>query len=300
MECYPDEASPSALSRLLKPFHFVVDEQIQGQYLEALEDYHLRYVVGRHRTAPVVHPGILLSHSNATRGQVLGQPNTQWIHQREQTNFIAPAYLGDQLVVDWKIEGQERWMGRTITCVSCTVTGQGRRRILDRTMWGFRISVERPISGSATRPADGIPGMPPSRPPSLDPHRWLISGRSKWPTPERIRLFSGFTSDNLHNSREVAKQAGLPAPVVSAAQGMGYLCEFMIDNVGESWLAGGSWTLTFRRPAFPNDRISASGTLRDVTSAGGDARFALDLRLVNQFGVTTTRGTAVAHTSLTS
>jgi hypothetical protein len=37
-----------------------------------------------------------------------------------------------------------------------------------------------------------------------------------------------------------------PAPVASAARGMGFLCEFMIDNPGVEWLSGGSWVLTFR------------------------------------------------------
>ncbi len=52
----------------LEPFEFTISDQVQGQYLEALEDYHLRYVLSRQGIGPVIHPGILLSHSNAAPG----------------------------------------------------------------------------------------------------------------------------------------------------------------------------------------------------------------------------------------
>jgi acyl dehydratase len=101
-------------------------------------------------------------------------------------------------------------------------------------------------------------------------------------------LFSGPTAHNLHTDEQVAKDAGLPAPVASATQGMGYLCEFMIDNLGEQWLSGGSWELSFRRPVFPGDQVSALGRM---TRPGGN-QYTVDLLLVNQQGIRVTQGTA--------
>jgi acyl dehydratase len=271
----------------LEPFEFTISEQVQAEYLESLEDYHLRYVLSRHGAPPVVHPGVLLSHSNATRSPSLRGPNTRWLHMREQTHFCAPARIGDGLVARWRIEEHEPWFWRVLTRVSCMVTRCDGTVILERTMWGFRSTAERPVPPAPAR-SPGPPAPPPHRA-CLDPDGWQIPGRPKQPTGERIRLFSGRTH-NLHTDDQVARDAGLPAPVASAAQGMGYLCEFMVDNLGEEWLAGGSWVLMFCKPVFPGDLITASGTL---SSAGPD-RCTMDLRLVNQRGVTVTQGTATA------
>jgi acyl dehydratase len=90
----------------------------------------------------------------------------------------------------------------------------------------------------------------------------------------------------------------LPAPVASAAQGMGYLCEFMIDNLGEEWLTGGSWVLTFTKPIFPGDQVCAFGRLRNVEPTERGAQCTVDVHLVNQHGTTVTKGTATGHIQL--
>lgn len=256
----------------LEPFEFTVSDQVQGQYLEALEDYHLRYVLSHQGISPVIHPGVLLSHSNATRSPSFGGPNTRWIHMREQTHFTASARLTDGVVA------------------------------LERIMWGFRSSAERPIPPGSryVRPgsADSFPPSRTAKPSTLEPADWELPGKLKRPTAERIRLFSGWAAQNLHTDDQIAKAAGLPAPVASAAQGMGYLCEFMIDNLGEEWLTGGSWVLTFTKPIFPGDQVCAFGRLRNVEPTERGAQCTVDVHLVNQHGTTVTKGTATGHIQL--
>jgi acyl dehydratase len=279
----------------LEPFEFAVTEETQSQYLEALEDYHLRYVVGRRKAPPLVHPGILLSHSNATKSPSFGGPNTHWIHMREKTHFVAAAHLNEKLVVRWRVEEHKPWFGRFLARVSCCVTRRDGPLILERLMWGVRTSAQRPIpaeEGNASREAAdlAVPGAG-SRT-LLSPAGWVIPGRQKRLTAERMKLFSGWTSQNLHTDDRVAKDAGLPAPIASATQGMGYLCEFMIDNLGEGWLREGSWSLTFCRPMFPGDQIYARGQVRRVQPSDRGMLCAVDLVLANQRGTTVTRGTA--------
>ena len=286
----------------LEPFEFTISNQAQGQYLEALEDYHLRYVLGRQGAPPVIHPGILLNHSNATKSPSFNGPNRHWIHLREQTHFAGSAHLNDGLIVRWRIEEHEPWFGRVLTRVSCVVTRCDGLLILERTMCGIRTSARRPIPAEGGRavpdPANPAPMSRGHSRTSLDPTDWEIPGKQKRPTAERIGLFSGRASQNLHTNDQIAKDAGLPAPVASATQGMGYLCEFMIDNLGEEWLASGSWVLTFRKPIFPGDEVRAFGRLRHVEPTDCGAQCTVDIKLVNQRGVTVTHGTATGHRKL--
>jgi acyl dehydratase len=279
------EQIPTTYVGPLEPFEFTISEQVQGQYLEAMEDHHLRYLITHQGRTPVIHPGILLSYSNATRSPSFGGPNTRWMHLREQTHFSASARLNQVLVADWRVEDHEPWFGRTLARVCCVVTTCDGTRVLERIMWGLRSSAEHPVTAAERQPQrDGV-----------DPAAWRIPGRRKTITIERMKLFSGWKAQNLHTDDAIAKDAGLPAPVASAAHGMGYLSEFMIDNLGEEWLSGGSWVLTFRKPMLPDDQIEAAGRLRNVEPTPGGAQCTLDIRLVNQHGAVITQGSATGH-----
>ena len=221
----------------LEPFEFAIDEQVQENYLEALEDNHLRYLLSHYGRPPLVHPGILLSHSNATRSPSFSGPNTHWIHFREQSRFSSPARLHDRLTVRWLIEAHEPWFGRTLTRVSCTVCRPGGDLILERTMWGFRSSQERPVPPVPARPAGPGPSVS-GKPQPLDTRGLGGHWAAQQLTSERIRLFSGWGAQNLHTSNQVARNAASRRPS-PRPRGMGYLCEYMIDGFGEEWLRGG-------------------------------------------------------------
>jgi acyl dehydratase len=206
--------------------------------------------------------------------------------------------LHDRLIVRWWIEEHEPWFGRTLTRVSAVIRRCGGDLILERTMWGFRSSPQRPVPPVRARAAQPGPGAPAEAPRPLDPAGWRIPGRQKQLTSERIRLFSGWGSQNLHTSDDVAKDAGLPAPIASAAQAMGYLCEYMVDGFGEEWLADGSWVLTFRKPMFAGDQLSPLGTLQSAEPTTRGAQCTVDLRLLNHHGLATAQGTATGHCAL--
>ncbi len=143
---------------------------------------------------------------------------------------------------------------------------------------------------SGTAPAPGA-----STRPAFSTADWVIPGRQKLLTAERMRLFSGVVARNLHTDDQIAKAAGLPAPIASATQGMGYLCEFMINNVGEEWLAEGSWKLTFRKPILAGDQVIAQGVLKDFARTDRGSRYVVALALTNQHGMTVTQGTATSR-----
>ena len=275
----------------LEPFEFSINDKAQSDYLEALEDYHLRYVLSHDGIQPIVHPGVLLNQSNATRSPSFDGPNTRWIHVREQTQFVTPARVDDQLIARWQVEEHEPWFGRALIRVSCVLSRRDGKVILRRLFWGFHTSAQQPIPADGRRPIS--PNGASIHSGGLDSEDWDIPGKRKNATSTRIKLFSGRTANNLHTDEQIARNAGLPAPVASATQGMGYLCEFMIDNFGEQWLAGGSWELTFRKPVFPGDEVSASG--RFARLSGNAPMFTIGLRLVNQRGTLVTQGTATGQ-----
>jgi acyl dehydratase len=280
--------------RSLAPCSFSVTDQIQSRYLEALEDYHLRYTLSRDGGHPIVHPGILLNQSNATRSPSFGEPNTRWIHVREQTYFAAPARLDDELVAEWHIAEYRPRFGRMLARVACVVTHHDGPVVIERTMWGIRISGQRPMRAESDRAIPEADNMTASIASSVQPEPAgrQIRGRQKHVTSERIRLFSGRTSQNLHTDDQIAKAAGLPAAVASATQGMGYLCEFMIDNLGEEWLSGGSWMLIFRNPIVSGDHVTALGRVMQAGPPDRADKRSMDLRLVNQRGIQVAQGTA--------
>jgi acyl dehydratase len=280
--------------RSLEPFSFSITDQIQSRYLEALEDYHLRYALSCDGVDPIVHPGILLNQSNATRSPSFGEPNTRWIHVREQTYFAAPARLNDELIAEWHIAEYRPRFGRMLARVACVVTHHDGPVVIERTMWGIHISGQRPMRAESDRAIPQADAVAASVPSSMqpEPDDRQIRGRQKHVTSERIRLFSGRTSQNLHTDDQIAKAAGLPAAVASATQGMGYLCEFMIDNLGEEWLSGGSWRLIFRKPIVSGDHVTALGRVIKAAPTDRADKRIMNLQLVNQRGIQVAQGTA--------
>jgi acyl dehydratase len=264
----------------LEDFAFTVDPRVQRDFLEAVQDPHSRYADGEH---PIVHPGVLLSHSNATRSPSFGGPNTGWIHARDQTRFLNRAYVGEPLLVRWQVAGHQRRFGHVVTEVTCTVTGDHDRAVLRRRMWGIRGTADRrlPHRTGAARTSRVLPAEAPK-----------FAGAAKTLTAERIHLFSGWLNRNIHNDDRVARGAGLMAAVASATQGMAYLCEVMIENFGPVWLDTGTCDLTFRKPIFVGDVVVAQGS---VERRGPACRSTVGLRLINQFGIVVTAGTAECH-----
>lgn len=289
-----DEQQPSYVGPL-EPLRFTIGYQDQSRYLEALQDYHDRYkrLASGPKSVPLVHPGILLSQSNATRSPSFDGPNIRWLHMREKTHFTAPAHVDDELTAQWSVMDHKAWFGRSLTCVSCVVSRRDEQEILRRTMWGLRASAQQLATAAGDEISESSPVPEPKSRPSFPQYADEISGKRKSVTGGRIVLFSGGIAENLHTDDETARKAGLAGAVASASQGMGYLCEFMIDYHGEEWLTGGEWALTFRRPIFAGDHVSPSGRLRAIDAAGHGAQ-RMHIRLVNQDGLTVTDGSATS------
>lgn len=89
----------------------------------------------------------------------------------------------------------------------------------------------------------------------------------------RLQAFSGgilgtpnWPTLNLHTDQARAEASGLAAPIASGMQAEGYMIALVLDEFGDEWFNGGSWSVKHVGMLSPGDvaipklRRSADGT----------------------------------------
>jgi hypothetical protein len=104
--------------------------------------------------------------------------------------------------------------------------------------------------------------------------------RSQWP---RIR--------NWHNDYTIAQKWGVDQPLVFASQIMEYFGELLIKFFGTGYL-GGTLSLAIIKSAWPDDRITVQGIVREKAIEDERVRLILDVWCENQQGEKVMVGTA--------
>ena len=285
--------------RVLEPYEFRVTEELSRRYLDALEDYHPCFLAGTPSKPPLVHPGLILNQSNVTRSPTYSVgPDEAGIHAKEETWFVQPARLGDRLRVEWRFEESYERRGRTYTVTGAIVKDTAGNVILRRRSHSTRTSRTHPIpsrreepSGEGASLAQRAAGTGAG---SLSEIGLVLVGRPKRVTLQHMRLFSGWPNKNIHTDEEVARNAGLVAPIASATQNMGHICEFMIDYFGVGWLSNGYLQLAFVRPIYPDYVVTVKGKIVRREQAGNEVRYGLDIWAETESGVVVTVGSAQA------
>jgi acyl dehydratase len=274
---------------------FVVDAEMNGVYLDALEGHHLRYLRASGGRPPVVHPGLLLNQSNITKSPTyLVGADEAHIHAREETEFLNPAFVGTRLHVAWTTADRYERRGRPYLVTTVLIRDEDGRDILRRRMWNTKSTGAMPIPPSspgleaytsAVGRGDGpLPeiGMP-------------LRGRARQVTLARMRLFSGWPKKNVHTDEEVARAAGASAPIASAVQHVAHLCDLMLEHFGEEWLHTGTLALTFRRAVYPNDVLTWHGVVAGREGKPQSDRYDLEVWCENQHGAAITLGRATGR-----
>ena len=79
-----------------------------------------------------------------------------------------------------------------------------------------------------------------------------------------------FKSDikTIHNDQEAAGREGLPAPIAVGPQVAALIFRMMGMSFGKGWYQGGSASLTFRRPVFCSDFVTAKGRVKEKKLEG--------------------------------
>lgn len=114
------------------------------------------------------------------------------------------------------------------------------------------------------------------------------------PTVSKQMSIDMFKSDikTIHNDQEAAEREGLPAPIAVGPQVAALIFRMMGTCFGKGWYEGGTASLTFRRPVFCSDFITAKGVVKEKKlEEGGRIRVVCDVWIENQKGVKNVVGT---------
>ena len=86
----------------------------------------------------------------------------------------------------------------------------------------------------------------------------------------------------LHTDVEAARREGLRAPVAIGPVVASLIFRQMRLCFGPAWNMGGSWEITFRRPAYVTDFCVAKGVVVTKETVADGVRFECDVWIENQ------------------
>lgn len=279
----------------LDPYDFTVDSEMNSMYLESMEAHHPRYVDTPRRRG-LVHPGLLLNRSNDTRSPSYQIPeNEAGIHAKDEVAFSNPATLGCRYQTTWEYVDRYERRGRPYLVIEATIRAEDGSEVLRRKLFRTITTDAKPIAAKdQATPVDSAQAVSKLRDPSDPLVGMRIYGRPKVMTLERLQMFSG-PKRNIHTDKEAARRAGLRAPIASATQSMGHVCELLIDYFGGGWLQGGTLKATFVRPIFVGDVLGYEGRLGPRGQLGVDRAYQVEVTGLNQKSQPVTLATATVE-----
>jgi len=111
---------------------------------------------------------------------------------------------------------------------------------------------------------------------------------------ERLPQFASGPTRNHHNDEEIARAAGLPAPVGYSLQYYGPVSHLMTAHYGERWLKTGEMAVSFIKPIYAGDNLTIEIGGREVQRPleVTQGRVVLQVDCFNQRGDLVAAGTA--------
>ncbi|TAK79964.1 MAG: hypothetical protein EPO20_30345 [Betaproteobacteria bacterium] len=288
----------------LESYQFTADADLNRRYVEAEDAFHPRYLVGEAGHPPIVHPGLLLNRSSNTRSPSFRLDEDELgIHSRGEYHFKNPAYVNDRFTVCWDYAESYEKRGRPYVVIEATVIDGDRREIL---RWREHCTVYPRAAAGAAAPSAGDASARHAAAPAAEPPKSAavtdvddelvgvtLATRDRAFTLERMRLFSG-PRDNIHTDPVVARASGLPAPIASATQSVGHVCDLMLEHFGMNFLSRGDVDLKMVQPIVAGDVLSYKAIVVESEATNVGTRYTLELRASNQRGELVALGRAVS------
>ncbi len=125
-----------------EPLEFCVTPEFNQQYLEAVEDYHSRYLKETEGGPPTVHPALLINYSNVTRSPSFYlPPGMAAVHAKEEVEFLSTGRVEKTFRVCWKVVDVYEKRGRPYQVKETLIVDEDgieilRRRITDTYITG--------------------------------------------------------------------------------------------------------------------------------------------------------------------
>ena len=116
-----------------KTYKFRVTSEFNQQYLEAMEDYHPWYLRETEDGLPIVHPGLLINHSNVTRSPSFYlPPGIAAVHVKEEIEYLSPGRVGETFQVYWKVVNMYQKLGMLFQVKETLIVDEDGVEILRR------------------------------------------------------------------------------------------------------------------------------------------------------------------------
>ncbi|MEE2041385.1 MaoC/PaaZ C-terminal domain-containing protein [Nocardiopsis sp. CT-R113] len=199
------------------------------------------------------------------------------LHTEEQLWFDSPAFLDESVTLEGTYTEAYERRGQGYVVMEATATGQDGRSVLRHR--GVEILRTRPGDvagrGSSTPGAGSrrVTGEVPDDAPSFDPAAprpgQVLAPLAKTITTEQAAVFSrvGEYVRNIHNDLGLARDAGMPVPIVQGQQQFGVLAELLTRAAGAAFLTGGWMRVKFLDTVDVHEPIEAGGV---VTAVDGE------------------------------
>lgn len=118
-----------------EPYEFSVTPEFNQQYLEAVEDHHLRYSQSTGYGPPIVNPSLLVAQSNVTRSPSFYLPyGMAAVHAKEEVEYLNPGRVGKSFTVHWKVVDTYEKRGRPYQVKETLIVDEDGIEILKRTI----------------------------------------------------------------------------------------------------------------------------------------------------------------------
>jgi acyl dehydratase len=97
---------------------------------------------------------------------------------------------------------------------------------------------------------------------------------------------------NIHTDADRARELGLTRPIASGQMSFAYLHELLCRVFGIDFRQGGRLSVTFLKPVYDGDTVTAHGVVQEKERVNGRTRLGLQVWLENQDGIKTCIGEA--------
>lgn len=116
-----------------EPYEFHVTPEFNRVYIEAVEDYHPRYLQATDLGPPVVHPALLVVQSNVTRSPSFHlPPGMAAVHSKEKVEYLNWGRVGKTFKVYWKVIETYEKRGRPYQVKDALIVDEDGMEILRR------------------------------------------------------------------------------------------------------------------------------------------------------------------------
>lgn len=109
-----------------------------------------------------------------------------------------------------------------------------------------------------------------------------------------IDMFKSGDVKTIHNDMEAAQREGLPAPIAVGPQVAALIFRMMSISFEEGWYVGGKASITFRRPVFCHEFVTAKGVVKERVDEDNKTRVVCDVWVENLKGEKAIVGTCSA------